>query len=225
MGERTKAMIYARCSTDEQRQDVEVQLKELRRFCEASDWQYDEVQEYDSGFNGEQHKLKAVLEQIRRKQYDVLVVYSFDRFSRQHPRKVNALLDQIVYDHHCRFVSRTEGVDSDNELLWGVIRHVFIYFANQFSNALSLKIRAGIQVKRQKGLYRGGRPRKPIDSRRLGALHKECGANGHGWRTIAARYNEGLPPKKQLSYAHVRRVLLKLPQNAKHGSAPKPACV
>ena len=29
-----KVIIYARCSTDEKKQDVEVQLKELRRWCD-----------------------------------------------------------------------------------------------------------------------------------------------------------------------------------------------
>ncbi len=37
--QKPKAVIYARCSTDESRQDVEVQLKELRRYAEAYGWQ------------------------------------------------------------------------------------------------------------------------------------------------------------------------------------------
>ena len=40
-----KAVIYARCSTDESKQDVEAQLKELRRYCEAYGWGYEEVSE------------------------------------------------------------------------------------------------------------------------------------------------------------------------------------
>ena len=37
-----KAAIYARCSTDESRQDVATQLSELRRYCEACGWAYGE---------------------------------------------------------------------------------------------------------------------------------------------------------------------------------------
>ena len=47
-----KAVIYARCSTEENRQDTENQLRELRRYCEAFGWPYEEVSEYDSGFKG-----------------------------------------------------------------------------------------------------------------------------------------------------------------------------
>ena len=52
-----KVAIYARCSTDEKRQDVENQLRELRRYCESFDWPYEEVWEYNSGFKGTQAKL------------------------------------------------------------------------------------------------------------------------------------------------------------------------
>ena len=68
-----KAVIYARCSTDEGRQDVEVQLVGLRRYAQAFGWSYDEVWEYDSGFKGEQPKLQDVLKRIKRKEYDTLL--------------------------------------------------------------------------------------------------------------------------------------------------------
>ena len=77
--EKMKAVIYARCSTDEARQDVEVQLKELRRYCKAYNWNYDEVQEYGSGYKGKQPKLEAILEKVRNGQYNAFIVYSLDR--------------------------------------------------------------------------------------------------------------------------------------------------
>jgi len=66
----TKTIIYARCSTDESKQDVEVQLKELRRYCEAFGWDYDEAHEYGSGYKSDnQPKLKQILSEIRLKKY------------------------------------------------------------------------------------------------------------------------------------------------------------
>ena len=95
-----RTVIYARCSTDESKQDVEVQLKELRRYCGAYGWTCDEVSEYGSGFKKDnQPKLDEILEKIRLKKYDILIVYSMDRFSRQSPSKINALLDRIVEEH------------------------------------------------------------------------------------------------------------------------------
>ena len=82
-----KVVIYSRCSTDEKRQDTDVQLKELRRYAEAFGWSYDEDSEYESGFKGEQPKLAEVIEKIRRKHYSIILVSSLDRFSREHPKK------------------------------------------------------------------------------------------------------------------------------------------
>ena len=197
-----RVAIYSRCSTDEKRQDTDVQLKELRRYAKAYGWQYDEVSEYGSGFKGEQPKLEEVIEKIRRKHYSILLVYSLDRFSRQHPKKTNALLDQIVYDHKCRFISLKESIDSENEMVWHVIRPLFSYFANVFSRQLSEKIRAGIQNKKDKGLYSGGRPKKEIDLVKIQAL----AAQGLSTRKIADAYNMGASPKKWISHTKVSRI-------------------
>ncbi len=227
-----RALIYSRCSTEESRQDTENQSLQLRRYCEAFGWAFDEVAEYDSGFKGTQPKLQAVLERIRRKDYDVLVVYSLDRFSRQHPSKVNRLLDTLVDQYGCRFISLQEGVDSANELVWHAIRPLFTYFANVFSRNLSEKIRLGIQTKKAKGMYRGGRPRKAVDVQRLRQIR--LAHPDYGWRRLSHAFNEGLPSKDQVSLSFLRKVCKTLsfsqangyhtdgPQNSGHGSAQLP---
>lgn len=202
-----KALLYARCSTDEKKQDVEVQLKELRRYCEAYGWKYDEVFEYESGFAGIPQKLSQVLESIRLKKYNVLLVSTLDRFSRSHPKTTNTLLDQIVYQYRCRFISLMEGIDSENEMVWHVVRPLFTYFANMFSKTLSEKVRKGIQKKKEKGLYGGGRPPKQPDIARLKAISAQLRATGNGYRKIAEAYNENFPPGKRLSYSTIKRVL------------------
>jgi DNA invertase Pin-like site-specific DNA recombinase len=213
--EQARAAIYARCSTDERRQDVDVQLAELRRYCQVYGWSHDEVWEYDSGFKGQQPKLKALLERIRRQQYQVLLVYSLDRLSRQAPSRTNRLLDELVERDRCRFISRLEGIDSDNELTWNVVRPIFAYFANLYSRNLSERIRAGIAVRRQKGLYRGGRPARTVDLDRLRDL---CRSDGYGWRRLTRAYNEGLARNQQVSVGVVRRVCQKHSLRPEHGN-------
>ena len=213
-----KAAIYARCSTDESRQDVEVQLAELRRYAQAFGWRHDEVWEYDSGFKGEQPKLQAVLKRIKRKEFNALLVYSLDRFSRRAPSKVNRLLDELVERDGCRFISRLEGIDSDNELTWNVVRPLFAYFANVFSRNLSVKIKLGIKTQRDKGTYRGGRPSKQLDVDRLRTIRLSHPAVG--WRTLTKVYNDGLPDKQQVSFTLLRRVYQKLSFNGQHATCP-----
>ena len=199
----TTVVIYSRCSTDDKRQDTEVQLKELRRYAKAYGWHYDEVSEYGSGFKGEQPKLRDVIEKIRLHHYSILLVHSLDRFSREHPKKTNALLDRIVYDYKCRFISLKESIDSENEMVWHVVRPLFSYFANVYSRQLSDKIKAGIQNKRDKHLYRGGRPKKEYDLKRLEALRSE----GHSVRKVAELYNSSLPKNKCVSHTQVTRLI------------------
>ena len=204
-----RAVIYSRCSTDEARQDTENQLRELRRYCEAYGWPFDEISEYHSAYkDGGQPKLQAVLERIRRQEFAALLVYSLDRLSRQAPSQTNRLLDELVEAHGCRFISRLEGIDSANELTWNVVRPIFAYFANLFSRNLSQKIRAGIHHQQERGTYRGGRPAKTVDAERLKALRLAHG--GYGWRRLTAAYNEGLPTRQQVSTTLLRRVCRKL---------------
>jgi DNA invertase Pin-like site-specific DNA recombinase len=138
-----KALIYARCSTDDKKQDVEVQLKDLRRYGDSQGWSYDEVSEYGSGFKGDQPELAKCIEKIRLGYYKAIIVYSMDRFSRQSPTKVNNLLGMIVEEYKCRFISLTDNLDSNNELIWNTMRYWMVYFANQYSKQLGIKVKAG----------------------------------------------------------------------------------
>ena len=201
-----RACAYARCSTDENKQDVEVQLKELRRYCEAYGWQYEEVSEYGSGYKlDNQPKLDEVIEHIRLKRYSVLIVFSMDRFSRQSPSKINALLDTIVEQYGCRFIALQQGIDSENELTWHVIKPLFTYFANKFSKDLGEKVKKGIAQKKAKGAYKGGRPVKIADLAVIEALR----AKGLSLRAIAEDINRNKPARKKISYSSIQRLLQK----------------
>jgi DNA invertase Pin-like site-specific DNA recombinase len=213
-----KAVVYARCSTDERRQDVETQLADLRRYAEAQGWSYEAISEYDSAYRGEQPKLQALLKRLKRREFSVLLVFSLDRFSREHPAKVNTLLDEIVYQHGCRFIALQEGLDSQNEMVWNVIKPLFSWFAHVFSRNLSEKIRAGIRHKREQGIYRGGRPQKKVDLARFKAIR--AAHPDFGWRRLAQEYSENLPPKEQISPTLLRRAVQKLHFESPHKPAP-----
>jgi DNA invertase Pin-like site-specific DNA recombinase len=201
-----KAVIYARCSTDESKQDVEIQLKELRRYCEAYGWQYEEVWEYGSGYKTDnQPKLDEIIEQIRLKHFNVLVVFSMDRFSRQPPSKINALLDGIVEQYKCRFIALQQGIDSENELTWHVVKPLFTYFANKFSRDLADRVKKGIAQKKAKGAYRGGRPAFKVDLSIIEGLK----AKGLSLRAIAEEFNRDKLKINQISYSTIQRLLQK----------------
>lgn len=200
-----KAVIYARCSTDEIKQDVERQLSELRRYCQAYAWEFDEVFEYESSYKGKQVKLYEVLEKIRKKEYQVILVYSLDRFSRMHPRITDQLINQIVYDFDCRFIELQMGLDSTKELTWHVVRPMMQYFAWVYSRNLSQAVKGGIRNKKEKGEYHGGRPEKTIDLEILRDIYRE----EKSYRKAAEAYNQGRPKKEQISHVKARELLIK----------------
>jgi len=201
-----KAIVYARCSTDENRQDVEVQLKELRRYCEHQKWDYEEEFEYGSGYKGDQPILQKIIEKIKLGSYDVFLVGSMDRFSREHPRKVDELLNRITYDYKCRFISLSDSIDSADEIRWHIMRHLMTYFANVYSRKLSESIKNGIVRAKEKGTYTGGRRKKKVDLERLKSISQQGKLS---LRTIAEEYSRDLPKNERISYQQVRRLLQK----------------
>lgn len=158
-----RAIIYSRCSTDETRQDVEVQLKQLREYCINNKWEYDEVSEYGSGFKGVPPKLQRLLNLIAQGVYKVIIVHSLDRFSRLTPSITEKMLNHIT-DCKCRFISLQENLDSDNPMVWYCFKGIWLYFANQYSVNLSKKVKLGMQRAKEKGTH-CGRPKGSKDKK------------------------------------------------------------
>lgn len=210
--EKIRVAIYARCSTDESRQDVESQINSCKRYCEAQGWPYEIFQEYESAYKGARRKIfDEVLERIRLKEFNVLMVYMLDRFSRETPTKIVSDLHRIVEEYKCRFISVKEGIDSNNDM-WQIIMMIFAYMANNYSKMLGIRVREGIRIKKEKGMYEGGRREKKIDLDKLKAIFKQ---NNLGLRKIAEEYNKDLSKKDRISYGTVKRVLQKLSANSK----------
>jgi DNA invertase Pin-like site-specific DNA recombinase len=89
-----RAAIYARVSTDENRQDPETQLRELRDFAERRGFEVvGEYIDHASGKSEERAKYKQLLEDARRRRIDVVLVWRYDRFARSTVALVNALAE------------------------------------------------------------------------------------------------------------------------------------
>jgi len=177
-----RAIIWSRCSTDEKRQDVELQIKPCKEYCEKQGWSYDVAYEYVSGYKGVPPKLQQVLDLIAQGVYQVLVVYSLDRFSRLRPSITEKMLNHIT-DCKCRFISLQENLDSDNPMVWYCFKGLWIYFANQYSLNLSQKIKAGMQKAKEQN--------KPI-GRPVGSKDKKKRSKkGYFKRVYKFRPNSG----------------------------------
>ncbi len=79
-----KTAIYARVSTRDKGQDVENQLAQLREFCQRSGWEISrEYVDQASAKTAKRPQFQAMFGATARKEFDLVLFWSLDRFSRE----------------------------------------------------------------------------------------------------------------------------------------------
>jgi DNA invertase Pin-like site-specific DNA recombinase len=177
--------LYARVSTNNG-QNPEMQLAELRAFCDRRGWQV--AGEYvDQGVSGSKERrpaLDRLLSDCRRRQVDAVVVYRYDRFARSLRQLVNALAEFQALG--IDFISVHEGVDTttpNGRLVFGIFGSI----AEFERELIRDRVRSGIAAARARG-KRLGRPKATVDASRVAVLR----AQGRSWRNVAHDLNVGL---------------------------------
>lgn len=175
-GKQQTVALYARVSTADQ--TCEMQLGDLRRFASQ---RFGRVYEYvDVGVSGTQRRrpqLDALMQGAHKRLFDVVLVWKFDRFARSVKHLVDSLEEFRALG--IDFISFTEGVDTttpSGELLF----HIMGAVAQFERDLIAERVRAGIAHARAMGKHIG-RPRAPIDVRRVGVLRRQ----GQSLRQIA----------------------------------------
>lgn len=147
------AVIYARCSTVKDQQP-EVQIAELRKFCDARGWQVSH-EIIDRGFSGSTAKrpgLKELMTLVRRRRIDVVLVVKLDRLFRSMKHMVVTL--QELEDLSVEFCSVRDQVDLTTAS-GRLMMHLISAFA-EFERALiSERTLAGLEYARSLGKQLG----------------------------------------------------------------------
>lgn len=180
-----QAALYARVSTHAG-QDPTVQLRELREYCQRRGW--DIAAEFtDIGISGAKER-RPRLDQLRagcrKRCFDAVVVYRYDRFARSLPQLVNALGEFDALG--IQFVSLHEGVDTstpNGRLVFGI----FTSIAEFERELIRDRVRSGIAAARARG-KRLGRPRRDVDCDQVAALRAE----GRSWRDVGRALGVGV---------------------------------
>jgi DNA invertase Pin-like site-specific DNA recombinase len=164
------AALYARVSTNGHGQTVEPQLLELRAYCERRGWKI--AGEFiDSGVSGAKERrpeLDRLMAEARRRRFDAVIVYRYDRFARSLRHLVNALEEFRALG--IDFVSLHEGVDTstpNGRLIFGI----FASIAEFERELIRQRVRSGMAAARARG-KRLGRPSKRVDVVRILAMHR-----------------------------------------------------
>ena len=173
------AAIYARVSTANNGQDPTVQTRELREYCERRGWRItgEYVDVGVSGAKDSRPQLTRLMADAKRRNFDAVLVYRYDRFARSLRQLVNALAEFDALGIH--FVSLHEGVDTstpNGRLVFGI----FASIAEFERELIRGRVRSGLAAAKARGA-RLGRPRVNVDVRRITVLRE----SGHSWPAIA----------------------------------------
>jgi DNA invertase Pin-like site-specific DNA recombinase len=190
-----RAAIYARVSTSNNGQNPEMQLRELREYCERRGLEI--AGEYvDAGVSGaKEHRpqLDALLVACRKRCVDAVVVYRYDRFARSLRQLVNALEEFRLLG--IEFISLHEGVDTstpNGRLVFGI----FASIAEFERELIRDRVKSGIAAARSKG-KRLGRPRVSVDAARIAVLRD----SGASWSAITLQLGLSAGTAKRAYYS------------------------
>ena len=167
-----RVAIYARTSTDDGRQELSNQTRELHEYANRMGWIvvaefYDQV----SGRKADRPQLKKALDAGRRRKYDVLLFWSLDRLSRQGVLPTLLLLNQLT-QYGVKYRSLQEqwidSLGAFSDAVIGILATVAKFEAER----LSSRVRSGLARAKAQGKTLG-RPRAIVSRDKLEAMRKE----------------------------------------------------
>jgi DNA invertase Pin-like site-specific DNA recombinase len=178
-----RAAVYARVSTDGQ--ETENQLLQMTRFVESQGWERRDFIDHQSGKTAQRPQLQALFAAAARREVDVVVFWSLDRFTREGALATLQHL-ALLGSYGVRFRSFVEPY-LDSCGVWGdAIIAILGTIAQQERVRTVERVKAGLERARVVGTKSGrkiGRPPVVLDRVRLADLR----ATGASWRDIAAQ--------------------------------------
>jgi len=151
-----KVALYLRVSTSDQ--SVDMQLSDLRRYCEQRGFGI--YKEYcDEGISGTKDRRPALDELMgdaKKKKFDAVLCWRFDRFARSAKHLVTALEEFRHFG--IDFISYQENIDTSSPLGKAIFTIVSA-IAELERNIIVERVKAGIRRAREKG-KRLGRPKR-----------------------------------------------------------------
>lgn len=180
-----KAAIYSRVSTADQ--STSMQIDELHAYCERRGWTVGEefIDEGVSGSRESRPALDRLMREARRRAFDAVVTYRFDRFARSMKQLVLSLSEFDALG--IQFVSLHEQIDTSSangRLMFGI----FASFAEFERRLIVERTRSGMEAARKRGA-RIGRPKRQVDV----ATVRDLRGAGHSWDAISAQLGVSRP--------------------------------
>lgn len=183
-----KVAIYSRVSTD--RQETLNQLAEMRRFAGVKGWEIQaEYVDHETGRTSDRSKFQHLFEAARRREFDVVLFWALDRFSREGVLETLKHLN-LLSDYGVGFYSYTEQYLDTCGMFKDAVIAILATIAKQESARISERVKAGLARAKQNGTRSGkaiGRPRRVFSRDKLVELRNQ----GMSWPKIARKFGIG----------------------------------
>jgi len=151
--------IYARVSTTDQ--STESQLFDLRRYVSERGWKAfrEYVDEGISGTKDSRPALNELMDDAKKRRFDVVLVWRFDRFARSTKHLILAL--EEFKNLGIDFVSYQENIDTSSPL-GSAIFTIISAVAQLERDIIAERVKAGLRRAKENG-KKLGRPRVEVD--------------------------------------------------------------
>lgn len=152
-----RVVTYARVSDPRGRQEPENQAAQMRTFiAKRSDWELiHEYQDMETGSKEDRRQFQRLFADAKRSEFDILVFWSLDRFSREGVRETLNHLNRLT---ECRvsWLSFTEQYLDTCGIFKDAVLAILAVMAKQERLRISERIRSGLALARSKGVKIGG---------------------------------------------------------------------
>jgi DNA invertase Pin-like site-specific DNA recombinase len=172
--------LYARVSTADKGQDPELQLRELREYCQRRGFTIaGEYVDTMTGTKERRPELNRLMEDAHKRRFDAVCVWKFDRFARSVSHLLRAL--ESFQSLGIEFISFTEAIDTSTPM--GKMVFTVLGAVAELERSLIVeRVRAGLRNAKAKG-RKLGRPRVSADAAEIAGLR----AQGLSVEAIAER--------------------------------------
>src|SRR3954467_10303762 len=196
-----RVAIYARVSTGEQ--NPELQLRELRDYAERRGFiihrEYVETVTGDARRRKRAPEFEAMMADARRRRFDCVLVWKYDRFARSLGALVAAL--QEFRDLGVDFISHTQAIDTTTPM-GRLFFHIIGSFAEFERAMIRERTSAGLAAARAEGRI-GGR-RKKLESTKRNEIAESVVSGRKSGAEMARLYNVSQPTVSRIVAEHLQ---------------------
>lgn len=162
-----KAIIYARVSTEmqEEGRSLEFQIRKCEDFCKYNNYTVKEViQDVESGGNDNREGFLKLQKEIKKKSFDVLVVYESSRISRITLTMLNFVLELQKSD--IKFISISQSEINTTTPSGMLFFQIFTVLADYERKQISMRVKSNKWARVKAGIWQGGNV--PIGYKKIG---------------------------------------------------------